>query len=124
MILLGGAAAEELAGCATTVGPRVLTNSQTDYNNAVQKVVSEEVLLNIVRRRYYEAPQFVAVANITTQITNSVGVGVSGSGQFIRGGAGPNSNVYGVGASGAYNFSDLPMISIKYRVLDRRSQSS
>jgi hypothetical protein len=75
-----------LAGCARTIGPRVLIKSQTDFNNAVQKVVSEEVLLNIVRRRYYEAPQFVAIANITTQITNSVGAGVSGSGQFFRGG--------------------------------------
>jgi len=96
-----------MAGCARTVGPKVLKNSYVDYNEAVRKVVSEEVLLNIVRRRYYEAPQFTTIASITTSITNSAGVGVSGSGQFNDG-----SGNYGVGVSGNASFSDSPTISI------------
>jgi len=101
-----------LAGCASTVGPKLLNNSYVDYNEAVRKVVSEEVLLNIVRRRYYEAPQFTTIASIVSQITNSMGVGVNASSQFNRGGGVANSEVYGVGVSGSASFSDSPTISI------------
>lgn len=101
-----------LAGCASTIGPKVLNNSYVDYNETVRKVVSEEVLLNIVRRRYYEAPQFTTIASITTQVTNAVSAGVNGSAQFNRGGGIPNSEVYGIGANGSASFSDSPTISI------------
>jgi len=101
-----------LAGCAGTVGPKVIENSYVDYNEAVRKVVSEEVLLNIVRRRYCEAPQFSTIAGITAQITNSVDAGVNASSQFNRGGGVSNSEVYGVGVSGNASFSDSPTISI------------
>jgi hypothetical protein len=36
-----------LAGCASTVGPKVLKNSYIDYNETVRKVVSEEILLTL-----------------------------------------------------------------------------
>lgn len=37
-----------------------------DYNRAVSDVLQEELLLNIVRRRYFESPQFMALNNIST----------------------------------------------------------
>ena len=111
-----------LTGCASTVGPKVIANSQVDYNEAVRKVVSEEVLLNIVRRRYFEAPQFLTIASIVTQITNSVGIGVNGSAQFNRAGGGPDSEVYGIGASGSASFLDSPAISIVPRADEQITQ--
>jgi len=95
-------------GCTTTVGPEVLRSSHTQYNEAVRQVVSEELLLNIVRRRYYEPPQFMTIASITTQISNSLGTGVDASGQFNS--QAPNS--YGAGVSASGSFSDSPSISI------------
>lgn len=53
------------SGC--TFGPRALSNSRTKYNNAVQRTAEEEMLLNLVRLRYRESPEFVAVKGITTQ---------------------------------------------------------
>jgi len=97
-----------LVGCATTVGPRVLTNSQVEYNKAVHQVVSEEVLLNIVRRRYYEAPQFLTIASIVSQVSNTRDASVNGSGQFNHG-QGPN---YGAGVGAGVGYSDSPSISI------------
>ncbi len=46
-------------GCADTRGPKLIVNSHLDYNRAVSQVLEEELLLNIVRRRYMEAPQFL-----------------------------------------------------------------
>ena len=107
----GSLAVWMLAGCATTVGPKVLTNSQVEYNVAVQKVVMQEVLLNIVRRRYYEAPQFLTIASIVTQISNSRSAAINGSGQFNTG-AGPDTQNYGLGLNGAVSYSDSPAISL------------
>jgi len=62
-----------LSGCST-FGPQLVLNSHIEYNKAVEQVMQEELLLNIVRRRYYEAPQFVTVSNITTSMSTSAGI--------------------------------------------------
>jgi len=62
-----------LSGC-TTFGPRVILKSHIEYNKAVEQVIQEELLLNIVRRRYYEAPQFVTVSNINTTMGTTAGI--------------------------------------------------
>ena len=38
-----------LSGCSTS-GPKVILNSHVEYNKAVEQVIQEELLLNIVRR--------------------------------------------------------------------------
>ncbi|MCG8448381.1 MAG: hypothetical protein MI725_02220 [Pirellulales bacterium] len=44
-----------------------MSNSRTKYNDAVQRTAEEAMLLNLVRLRYRESPEFVAVKGITTQ---------------------------------------------------------
>jgi hypothetical protein len=39
------------------------------YNIAIQKTNNEEILLNLVRIRYYDAPFFLELGNVTTQYT-------------------------------------------------------
>ena len=58
-------AAVSTLGC--TWGPRALTKSRTKYNQAVQVTANEQLLLNLVRLRYRDAPEFLTVEGITTQ---------------------------------------------------------
>ncbi len=53
------------SGCS--VGPYVIQCNRTKYNNAVQITAREEMLLNIVRTRYSDPPEFLAISGITTQ---------------------------------------------------------
>jgi hypothetical protein len=68
--LYGLALALFLTGC--NVPSRVTldsTGGRTDYNVAIQQTNSSEMLLNLVRLRYYDAPFFLEVSNVTTQFT-------------------------------------------------------
>ncbi|NVJ85764.1 MAG: hypothetical protein HWE09_10370 [Cyclobacteriaceae bacterium] len=74
-----------LSSCKS-IGPKVVLKSHIDYNKAVEQVIQEELLLNIVRRRYYEAPQFVTISNINA--TMSFSAGASGGASTSLGGSG------------------------------------
>lgn len=56
-----------LTGC--TLGPMSLQNSRLNYNRAIQHTSREELLLNLVRMRYYESEEFLGVSSITGQYT-------------------------------------------------------
>ncbi|MAT80087.1 MAG: hypothetical protein CMJ29_01820 [Phycisphaerae bacterium] len=95
------------AGC--TNGPTLIINSHIDYNKAVRQVMNEELLLNIVRMRYAEAPQFVAVSSINTQFETTTGLGSDiGWLDEIQGPA-------SWGVEGSLAFKDNPTISITPR---------
>jgi len=103
------------------------------YNKAVSQVVREELLLNIVRRRYAEAPEFLDIASISTSIGLSVEAGASASldnsatSASSSFGAGINSlgnvssskssvgnglNFANIGVSGGISSSDSPTVTI------------
>jgi hypothetical protein len=96
-----------LSGCST-FGPQLVLNSHIEYNKAVEQVIQEELLLNIVRRRYYEAPQFVTVSSITTSMSTSAGI--SGGSAFGNQGTPTTGNI-----GGSFNWSDLPTVTITPR---------
>jgi hypothetical protein len=77
------------------------------YNQAVSQVVSEELLLNIVRRRYYEAPQFVSISSISSNFTTSESIGLEA--------AWNKSNITGDTVNIGAAFSDSPTITITPR---------
>jgi hypothetical protein len=56
-----------LAGC--TLGPRQIHKGRLEYNQAVQQSFREEMLLNLVRLRYRETPEFLTVGGIAAQYT-------------------------------------------------------
>lgn len=105
MLALAGSAF--VAGC--TAGPTVMLESTTDYNRAVRQVQNEELLLNIVRMRYAEAPQFVQVSGITTQFQTTTGIGGNLGWSDGLGGAA------GAGVDGSISFTDSPTISLTPR---------
>ena len=63
-----------ITGCV--LGPKALSYSLTEYNRAVQLTANEQMLLNIVRMRYRDTPEFVAVSSISTQFTFDAGATV------------------------------------------------
>ncbi len=67
-----------LAGCAQ-YGPEAMRGSRLAYNTAVQTSEQRELLLNIVRLRYLDAPEFLAVSGISTQMTVEATASIGGS---------------------------------------------
>ena len=64
-----------LTSCA--IGPDRLASSRLAYNEAVQITEQRELLLNIVRLRYHETPEFLAINGISSQFESSSTVGIS-----------------------------------------------
>ena len=96
-----------LTPAACTNGPSLIVGSHAEYNQAVRHVMNEELLLNIVRMRYAESPQFVEVTGITT--TFETAGGVSGDGASL------NTAGITAGASGSISFADKPTITLTPR---------
>ena len=55
-----------LSGCG--VGPSMMRADRLTYNDAIQFTERQELLLNIVRLRYNEGPEFLATNSISTQL--------------------------------------------------------
>ncbi|MGF1469039.1 MAG: hypothetical protein ACFCGT_23180 [Sandaracinaceae bacterium] len=77
---LAVAAAVLTTACGAATAQR-LPDVRIDYNEAVARSSSEQLLLNLVRLRYLHAPQFFEVASVTTQSSvstdGSLGVDVN-----------------------------------------------
>ena len=73
-----------LGGCATT-GPRTIAVDHFDYSAAIASSANEQMLLNLVRLRYREAPVFldvntvIAQYQVDTRATLGAEIGFSGS---------------------------------------------
>ncbi len=66
-----------LGGCAL-YGPGVTQTSQLAYNDAVQASTQQELLLNLVRLRYTDAPVFLAISSISAQMTFDATASIGG----------------------------------------------
>ena len=99
-----------IGGCADTRGPDLVVNSHLDYNRAVSQVLKEELLLNLVRRRYMEAPQFLNISSVSSNFSATTSVGAGTSVSDIGG-----ANIWGGSVDGSVTFSDSPTITITPR---------
>jgi len=91
-----------LSGCAS-FGHRRVSSDRFNYNEAVARSTQEQMLLNLVRRRYLEMPVFLTVSSVLTQYVYEGGVGVSGA--LNLGGSDT------VGGSGNLGYSERPTIT-------------
>jgi hypothetical protein len=69
LLLLG------LAGCA--LGPQTMPSNRMDYNIAAQRSTNEQVLLNLVRMKYMEAPLFMQLGAIASSYHYSASTGLT-----------------------------------------------
>lgn len=67
-----------MGGCAT-ISPDTYRGTANGYNIAMQEVGDEQLLLNIVRLRYRDAPYFFETSSITSQLDLTTSAGISGS---------------------------------------------
>ncbi|MGI9342353.1 MAG: hypothetical protein ACR2QV_05855 [Gammaproteobacteria bacterium] len=104
LLAMGALAALLLASCSS-YGPGTIERDQMDYGRSLNTSIKQQLLANIVRLRYMEAPLFVDVASVINQYS------LSGS---VEAGAGFNSSITGgdagsLGAGGRWE--DRPTIT-------------
>jgi hypothetical protein len=93
-----------LAACAS-VGPKTIPRDQFDYGTAIANSAKEQILFNVVRLRYVEAPVFVHVASVINQYSLEGDVAV---------GVGANTSISGddtLTVGGSARYSDRPTIT-------------
>jgi hypothetical protein len=82
-------------GCAAQIGPRTIPHARFDYGEALARSWNEQLLLNLVRLRYRDTPQFLDVGSVVTQFTIAAGAGTEATidedGDFSGGTAGANA---------------------------------
>jgi len=67
-----------LLACGCSLGPQALKVSHGQYNEAIRMTRDEQLLLNLVRLRYRDAPTFLEVSSITSQFVIDQTTTVSG----------------------------------------------
>jgi hypothetical protein len=85
-----------LNGCAS-IGPGTVARDRFDYTTAISDSWKAQMLLNVVKLRYADAPVFLDVASVINQTGYTGTLGVSGS-WFQN----PFSSFAGVTATGLY----------------------
>jgi hypothetical protein len=93
-----------LTACQT-VGPRSLQYGRGQYNVAIQRTNGEQILLNLVRLRYRDAPLFLDVTSISSSLSLELGSEVGGVAGPVAAGGGV------VTPSGRVNYTERPTIT-------------
>lgn len=94
-----------LAASCAAVGPKTIPRDQFDYGMAIANAWKEQLLFNIVRMRYVEAPVFVNVSSVINQYSLEGNVSLT---------AGANTAITGkdtVTLGGSGRFADRPTIT-------------
>ena len=93
-----------LTGCGA--GPASISRGRSDYNEVINRTDDEQLLMTIIRNRYGETFNTLAVTSVTAnvQIRTSAGINV---------GVGPSDNYAGnlVPLSGGFAYEENPTIS-------------
>lgn len=66
-----------LAGC-TSIGPASIDYSRTGFNEAIQRTDAQQLLLNIVRQRYNDPVMFLEVTAVSSSMSRSGNMNLSG----------------------------------------------
>lgn len=104
LLAIGPLAAGLLAAC-TSYGPGTIERDQMDYGRSLNTSIKQQLLANIVRLRYLEAPLFVDVASVINQysLSGTVQAGAGFNNSFSSGDTGS------LGAGGRWE--DRPTIT-------------
>ena len=77
-LLVIASASGALAACALH-GPALTSVSHIAYNEAVQQGEQRELLLNLVRLRYLDRPEFLSISSISSQMQFEAQASLAGS---------------------------------------------
>ena len=96
-----------LIPACTRFGPKGVPGDRFNYNEAISRSQKEQMLLNLVRLRYRDIPEFLSVSSVLTQYTYSGSVGTQGS-AVLGEAAAVASNV---GGSANMGYTERPTIT-------------
>ncbi len=113
--IMGALALLVLAGCAS-VSPQHVNTDRMDYGQVIAESWKRQLLLNVVRLRYADAPVFLDVSSIINSYT--VGGNASAGATFP---SRPNPDVLQLGATG--NWSNTPTVTYQPLMGDRFTRS-
>ena len=100
-MICAGFLATTLSSCKS-LGPGTIPRDGFDYNKRIADQENEQLLLNIVRLRYFEMPRFLNVASLINSYSRGGSAGLNANG-------GPFGNSLSGGLDG--NWSDRPTIT-------------
>jgi len=109
-----------LAGC-TSIGPKTIPRDRFDYSAAVSDSWKEQMLLNIVKVRYADAPVFLDIASVINSYSLESDFSVGGALQSPLTPAAQNANTFSLGAAGKY--VDTPTITYNPLTGDKFNKS-
>jgi hypothetical protein len=66
------------SGCAVRIGPKTVARDRYDYSQSLSQSWQQQMLLNLVRVRYLDAPFFLDIAQVVAQYSMTVGAGATG----------------------------------------------
>lgn len=100
-----------LSGCASSLGPRSIPVARYQYNEAIGRSQDEQMLLNLVRLRYQDSPQFLDLDSVVASYSISTDLGVnlgiaSASGEITRS-LGSDSKLFGWSDSPTVTYTPL-----------------
>jgi len=96
-----------LLPACTRFGPKRIPGDRFNYNEAISKSQKEQMLLNLVRLRYRDIPEFLSVSSVLTQYTYTGSVGTRGA-AVLGEQMGAASNV---GGSANIGYTERPTIT-------------
>ncbi|MCH8967130.1 MAG: hypothetical protein IID43_05590 [Planctomycetes bacterium] len=97
-----------IGGCIQ--GPSALRLSRARYNEAIQRTTDEQLLLNLVRLKYRDAPLFVEVGSIQAQFVFEQSATIGGTLNENVGVNPLNPNVLNLGGKAVY--TEKPTVSL------------
>lgn len=92
------------ASCTTGLGPKTLRTERPDYNRQLLGSHNAEMLLNLVRLRYNEAPLFLQVGSMVANYKYEAGMSAGGG---VGSGNGGSSGTFG----GNLDYREQPTIT-------------
>jgi hypothetical protein len=90
-----------------SIGPQSVPRDRFDYTEAVADSWKSQMLLNLVKIRYADAPVFLDVGQIVAGYSFNQNLGATAGASFFNGGAAHNAQVgaFGLAAGGSLNVS-------------------
>jgi len=67
-----------ITACQSTFGPTALKETHPAYNQAIVTSLNQQILLNLVRLKYYDTPYFLKIASVTASLTLGGSASVGG----------------------------------------------
>lgn len=96
-------------GCGSGIGPKSIANERPAFNEELIQSTNQQLLTNLVRLRYLDAPMFLELSSVVAQYGWQANAGVDGrvawnNSDFIIGGS-------NAGANGGITYSEHPTVS-------------